>query len=155
MKQNNIFDFTNKLILPIKEGQKKVFTNGCFDILHPGHIDYLSRAKKLGDILIVGLNSDLSVKKLKGCGRPVNNQKDRAIMLSSLKSVDFVVIFYEEDPRELLENLKPDIHVKGGDYKVEDLVEAQTVFSYGGEVKIVPFLEGYSTTKVIEKIKQI
>jgi rfaE bifunctional protein nucleotidyltransferase chain/domain len=76
-------------------------------------------------------------------------------MLSSLKSVDFVVIFYEEDPRELLENLKPDIHVKGGDYKVEDLVEAQTVFSYGGEVKIVPFLEGYSTTKVIEKIKQI
>ena len=115
----------------------------------------LQKQKNWETFLIVGLNSDNSVKKLKGEGRPVNSEADRALILASLKSVDFVVIFDEDSPEELIKAIKPDIHVKGGDYKIEDLPEAKTVFSYGGDVRIIPFLKGYSTTKIIEKIRTI
>lgn len=134
------------------EGKKIVFTNGCFDILHPGHLDYLIKAKGFGDILIVGLNSDISVKRLKGTSRPILNEQDRAFMLSCLEAVDAVVIFSENTPIKTIEAIKPDIHVKGGDYKEDDLPEAKTVKNNGGKIEIVPFLKGYSTTKIIDKI---
>ncbi len=137
-----------------KLGKKVVFTNGCFDILHVGHTTYLSNAKKCGDILIVGVNSDDSVKKLKGENRPINSEKDRAEILSSLKSVDYTVIFEEDTPEDLIAYLKPSIHVKGGDYKKEDLPETKIVESYGGEVIILNFVDGKSTTNTINKINQ-
>ncbi len=133
--------------------QKKIiFTNGCFDILHLGHLTYLYEAKQLGDILWIGLNSDQSVKKLKGENRPINFETDRAIMLASLFFVDYVSIFSEETPLNLISKIKPNIHVKGGDYNKEKLPEYQLVKSFGGEVIILPFVEGKSTTKLIEKI---
>lgn len=125
-----------------------VFTNGCFDILHRGHISYLKKAKMLGDILIVGLNSDSSVKRLKGESRPVNKEQDRAVLLEALESIDYVVIFEEDTPLELIKMVKPDILVKGGDYKAEDVVGRE----YSKEVIIIDFVEGYSTTSTIEKI---
>ena len=127
-----------------------VFTNGCFDILHRGHVTYLQQAASLGDHLIVGLNSDESVKKLKGPERPVNSEEDRSFMLASLRSVDEVVIFGEDTPEELLSHLKPDILVKGGDYQVEEVAGRQ----YAGVVKILPFVDGYSTTGLIHKIRR-
>lgn len=130
-----------------------VFTNGCFDILHRGHLTYLSQAKDLGDVLWVGLNSDTSVKKLKGELRPINNQTLRAMLLASLFYVDFVTIFEELDPISLLELIHPHIHVKGGDYIKEKLSEYQTITRYGGRVEILPFVDGESTTKIIEKIQ--
>lgn len=136
-----------------KEGKKIVFTNGCFDILHLGHITYLEQAKKQGDILIVGVNSDKSVKKLKGNERPINAEKDRALLLSALKSVDYTIIFEEDTPEDLISYLKPSIHVKGGDYKKEDLPETKIVEAYGGEVIILNFVEGKSTTNIINKMK--
>lgn len=129
-------------------GETVVFTNGCFDILHRGHITYLQQAAALGKHLIIGLNADESVKKLKGDGRPVNSELDRAFMLASLRFVDEIVIFKEETPLELLKCLKPDILVKGGDYSVEDVIGKE----YAGEVKILPFVKGYSTTQIINKI---
>ncbi|ACV24353.1 D-glycero-beta-D-manno-heptose 1-phosphate adenylyltransferase [Methanocaldococcus fervens] len=131
---------------------KIVFTNGCFDILHRGHIEYLNKAKKLGDVLIVGINSDESVKKIKGDKRPIIPLYSRAYVLDNLKAVDFVVPFDEETPIELIKIIKPDVHVKGGDYKEEDLPEAEIVKGYGGEIKIIPLIEGYSTTKIIKWI---
>lgn len=136
-----------------KRGKTVVFTNGCFDILHVGHTTYLANAKRCGDILIVGINSDESVKRLKGESRPINTGSDRAEILSSLKSVDYTVIFEEDTPEELIAYLKPSIHVKGGDYKKEDLPETKIVEGYGGEVIILNFVEGKSTTKIINKIK--
>jgi len=133
-------------------GKKVVFTNGCFDILHIGHIKYLKKAKSFGDILVVGLNSDSSVKKLKGKNRPVFSQNERAEILSSLEFVDFVVIFNEDTPEKLISIIKPDIHVKGGDYKAGGLPEANIVKSYGGKIKIVKFIPGYSTTNIIKGI---
>lgn len=130
-------------------GETVVFTNGCFDILHRGHITYLEQAAQLGDHLLVGLNSDVSVKKLKGPTRPVNGEADRAFMLSALRSVDGVVLFGEDTPEELLSHLKPDILVKGGDYKPEEVAGRQ----YAGKVEILSFVDGYSTTKTIQKIK--
>ena len=127
-----------------------VFTNGCFDIIHRGHVEYLNKAKKLGDILIVGINSDESIKKIKGNKRPIIPLYSRAYVLDNLKAVDFVVPFDEETPIELIKIIKPDVHVKGGDYKEEDLPEAEIVKSYGGEIKIIPLIEGFSTTKIIE-----
>ncbi len=118
-----------------------------------GHTTYLSNAKKYGDILIVGINSDKSVKKLKGENRPINSEKDRAEIISSLKSVDYTVIFEEETPEELIAYLKPSVHVKGGDYKKEDLPETKIVESYGGVVVILNFVDGKSTTNIINKIK--
>lgn len=143
-----------KLIEELKlQGKKVVFTNGCFDILHVGHLRYLNEAKKQGDILIVGVNSDSSVRQLKGMGRPINNEIDRAEMLSGLKAVDFTVIFDELTPIETLEKLKPSIHVKGGDYDKDKLPETATVEKNGGEVRILSFVEGKSTTNIVNKIQ--
>jgi len=133
------------------KGKRIVFTNGCFDILHAGHVEYLSRAKRLGDILIVGLNSDSSVKKIKGKSRPINKERDRAKMLSALYFVDFVTSFSETTPEKLIKKVKPDILVKGGDWKIEDIVGSSFVRSYGGKVRSVPFVKGYSTTSIIER----
>ena len=140
----------DKVRLWKERGEKVVFTNGCFDILHRGHVTYLQQAASLGDHLIVGLNSDESVKKLKGPERPVNSEEDRSFMLASLRSVDEVVIFGEDTPEELLRHLKPDILVKGGDYQVEEVAGRQ----YAGVVKILPFVDGYSTTGLIHKIRR-
>ncbi|MGL4687732.1 MAG: D-glycero-beta-D-manno-heptose 1-phosphate adenylyltransferase [Fusobacteriaceae bacterium] len=135
-----------------KSGKKVVFTNGCFDILHVGHLRYMNEARNQGDMLIVGINSDASVKRLKGESRPINNERDRAEMLSGLKAVDFTVIFEEDTPMEIIEELKPSIHVKGGDYKKEDLPETAVVEKNGGEVRILSFVEGKSTTNIVNKI---
>lgn len=135
-----------------KNGKKIVFTNGCFDILHVGHLRYMNEAKMQGDILIVGVNSDESVRRLKGASRPINSEKDRAELLSGLKAVDFTVIFDEDTPVEIIEELKPSIHVKGGDYKKEDLPETIIVEKHGGEVRILKFIEGKSTTNIVNKI---
>lgn len=129
-----------------------VFTNGCFDILHVGHIHYLKEAKSLGDRLVLGLNSDASVKKLKGESRPINNQIDRAVMIAALEMVDLVMIFEEDDPLNLITLIKPDVLVKGGDWKIEQIVGAKEVISNGGKVKSLSFLDGYSTTSLIDKI---
>lgn len=137
-----------------KENKKIVFTNGCFDIIHSGHCFYLTEAKKLGDILIVGLNTDASVKRLKGETRPVNNEDDRAMVLSCLKPVDYVVLFDEDTPFNLIRNIIPNVLVKGGDYTIENIVGADIVLENGGEVKVIPFVEGKSTTKIIEKISK-
>ncbi len=139
----------------IKEENKKiVFTNGCFDILHVGHIRYLSEAKKLGNILIVGLNSDKSVKKLKGDNRPINIFEDRATLLASLRFVDLVIIFEEKTPENLIKKIKPDILVKGGDYNIEDIVGYKTVIENGGEIKVLRFHDGYSSSNYINKLKK-
>jgi rfaE bifunctional protein nucleotidyltransferase chain/domain len=137
-----------------KAGKKVVFTNGCFDILHAGHVTYLQQARDLGDMLILGLNSDSSVKELKGPARPVNNQNDRALVLSALKSVDFVVLFSDETPIKLIKEILPDFLVKGGDYTPETIVGADVVREKGGEVVVIPLVEGKSTTNIIEKMKQ-
>ncbi len=143
-------DFLVKIINDLKyKGKKIVFTNGCFDILHRGHITYLNEAKKLGDILIIGLNSDSSVKLLKGNDRPVNNENDRAYILSNLKSVDYIIIFNEETPYNLIKTIKPDILVKGGDYKISEVVGRE----FADETIVLPFIEGYSTTQLINKVK--
>ena len=137
-----------------REGKKIVFTNGCFDILHKGHISYLSDAKACGDVLVVGLNSDASVRRLKGESRPIIDENSRSFVLSNLKAVDYVVIFDEQTPCEIIGALKPDIHVKGGDYKKEDMPETKVVESYGGEVRILKFIDNSSTSKIIEKIQK-
>jgi D-beta-D-heptose 7-phosphate kinase/D-beta-D-heptose 1-phosphate adenosyltransferase len=131
-----------------RKGQKSVFTNGCFDLLHRGHLDYLKKARQLGDYLIVGLNSDSSVSKLKGPERPINKEEDRATLLSALEFVDYVVIFSEDTPAELLSELKPNTLVKGGDYTIEQVIGKE----YVDEVALIDFVEGYSSTKIIKKI---
>ena len=131
---------------------KVVFTNGCFDILHRGHVEYLSKASDMGDVLVVGLNTDASVKRLKGEGRPVNNQEDRALVLASLSFVDAVVLFDEDTPYELIKVVRPDVLVKGADYKPEEIVGHDMVTSYGGKVQTVPLVEGYSTSSIISKL---
>lgn len=135
-------------------GKKVAFTNGVFDILHPGHIFSLSEAAKEGDYLIVGLNADASVKRLKGDSRPVNNQDARAILLAALLMVDAVVIFEEDTPLELIKALLPDVIVKGGDYTPEQVAGGKEVIAAGGKVVINPILEGYSTTALIAKMKE-
>lgn len=137
-----------------KNNKKIVFTNGCFDILHAGHIHYLRQAKELGDLLIIGLNSDRSVKKIKGSGRPVNSELDRAYVLAGLECVDRIVIFDEDTPIRLLEEIKPAIHVKGGDWKDKKIPEQGTVEKNGGRVVFIEFLAGHSTTKLIERMKK-
>ena len=136
-----------------KDEKKVVFTNGCFDILHAGHVRYLNAAKALGDVLIVGLNSDESVRRLKGEGRPVNPAADRAEVLAGLRAVDHVVVFGEATAEELVRQLKPDIYVKGGDYSLETLPEAKIVGSYGGKTVLIPMVEGRSTTNVIRRLQ--
>lgn len=137
------------------KGRRIVFTNGCFDILHHGHIDLLAKAADEGEILIVGLNTDSSVKKLKGAKRPINNETDRALLLASLLCVDAICLFEEETPLELIKLLQPDVLVKGGDYTKDNIVGAIEVESSGGKVVIVPFVNGYSTTETLEQIKQL
>ena len=136
-----------------KSGRTIVFTNGCFDILHAGHVRYLNAAKALGDVLIVGLNSDESVRRLKGEGRPVNPAEDRAEVLAALRAVDHVIVFGEATAEELVRQLKPDIYVKGGDYSLETLPEAKIVHSYGGKTVLIPMVEGRSTTNVIRRLQ--
>lgn len=137
-----------------KQNKKVVFTNGCFDILHIGHVRYLKESAKCGDILVIGLNSDSSVKRLKGETRPINNESDRAELLSELGFVDYVVIFEQDSPVELLDEIKPNIYTKGADYTLETLPEAETVLKNGGKVEFINLVEGKSTTNVIKKIEQ-
>ena len=139
--------------LLLSEGKKIVFTNGCFDILHRGHVTYLAEAKKLGDLLVIGLNSDASVKRLKGPDRPINNEEDRKYVLSQLKSVDFVEIFTEDTPLNLILTIKPKVLVKGGDWKIDQIVGGKEVIADGGDVFSLNFVDGYSTTSVIQKIQ--
>lgn len=134
------------------QGKRIVFTNGCFDILHRGHVTYLNEAKKLGDLLVLGVNSDASVKRLKGPERPINNEKDRAYVLSQLKSVDFTEIFTEDTPLNLILKVKPQILVKGGDWQIDQIVGAKEVIASGGDVFSLNFVDGYSTTSIINKI---
>ncbi|WP_409479258.1 D-glycero-beta-D-manno-heptose 1-phosphate adenylyltransferase [Pseudobdellovibrio sp. HCB154] len=136
-----------------KAGKKIVFTNGCFDLLHIGHVRYLEQAKSLGDVLIVGINTDASVQVLKGPTRPIQNENDRAEILASLKSVDHTVLFGEQTPINLIKSVKPDILVKGGDWKKEQIVGWDFVESYGGTVKSLQFVDGKSTTNIIAKSK--
>jgi len=131
-----------------------VFTNGCFDLLHPGHVTYLEQARELGDALIVGLNSDDSIRRLKGEGRPINALQDRAHMLAGLRSVDLVVPFSEDTPIELIRALLPDLLVKGGDYNADEIVGAAEVRNAGGKVIVVPFMAGHSSSNLIEKIRK-
>jgi D-glycero-beta-D-manno-heptose 1-phosphate adenylyltransferase len=135
------------------QNKKIVFTNGCFDLLHIGHITYLEEAKKLGDILIVGINTDASVQKLKGPTRPIQNEDDRSAILAALKAVDHTILFGEETPLELIKKIKPDVLVKGGDWKIEQIVGSDFVISNGGIVKSLNFINGKSTTAIIERSK--
>ncbi len=131
--------------------RRVVFTNGCFDILHPGHVEHLARARAFGDVLVVGLNSDASVRRLKSAGRPLMSEADRAVMLAALRSVDAVTLFDEDTPLELISTLLPDVLVKGGDYDLDDIVGRKTVEEAGGEVRALPYVEGYSTTGILER----
>lgn len=134
------------------ESKRVVFTNGCFDILHPGHVRYLSQARALGDVLIVALNSDESVKRLKGPTRPILKLEERAEVISALKSVDYVTVFFEDTPREIISKLLPDILVKGGDWNLDTIVGREEVEAAGGEVKSLNFVDGCSTTDIINRI---
>lgn len=136
-----------------RNSRKVVFTNGCFDIIHAGHVRYLTEAKKLGDILLIGLNSDESVRKLKGETRPVNTITDRAEVLFGLKPVDYIIEFKEETPKNLIDSIIPDVLVKGGDYKIEDIVGYDTITKNGGIVTTIKFVEGKSTTNIINRMK--
>jgi D-beta-D-heptose 7-phosphate kinase/D-beta-D-heptose 1-phosphate adenosyltransferase len=131
------------------------FTNGCFDILHAGHIHSLSQAASFADVLIVGLNSDVSTKKLKGENRPINNEQNRALVLASLVMVDAVVLFDEDTPHQLIKSILPDVLVKGGDYTIDTIVGAKEVMSNGGRVEIIPLVEGLSTTSILKKIETL
>jgi len=135
-------------------GKKVVFSNGCFDILHAGHVEYLTEARKLGDVLLIGLNSDASVRRLKGPKRPVCTETDRAFVLSALRMVDAVTLFDEETPEKLISILLPDILVKGADWDIERIAGARTIIANGGKVLTLPLLEGRSTSGIIEKIIQ-
>lgn len=135
------------------EGKKVVFTNGVFDLLHIGHITYLAKAAELGDKLIIGLNADSSVKRIKGESRPVNDQSSRAAILAAMFFVDAIVVFEEDTPLNLISTLLPDYLVKGADYSVENIVGAKEVIANGGEVKTINFVEGYSSTSIINKIR--
>jgi D-glycero-beta-D-manno-heptose 1-phosphate adenylyltransferase len=137
------------------EGLKIVFSNGCFDIMHAGHVEYLAEARKLGDRLVIGLNSDDSVRRLKGPDRPVCTENDRAAVLSALEAVDAVTLFDEDTPEELIGLLLPDILVKGSDWKVSEIAGAEAVLEHGGKVLTMPLLEGRSTSGIIEKIVRI
>lgn len=141
------------LFLEKNKNKKIVFTNGCFDILHLGHVEYLNEARAQGDVLIIGLNSDQSVKKLKGENRPINNEIDRAKMLLNLKAVDCVQVFTEETPLEIIKLIKPNILVKGGDWKIDQIVGSDFVIKNGGIVKSLMFKDGYSTTNLIKSVQ--
>jgi len=150
IKKENLDDLLKKLR---SENKTIVTTNGCFDILHVGHVRYLEKTKSFGDVLIVALNSDKSVKSIKGETRPINNENDRAEVLSGLKSVDYVVLFDEDSPINLLLQMKPDVYTKGADYTIETLPEAKPIMEAGGRIEFISFVEGKSTTSIIEKMR--
>ena len=155
---NKILDrntLKNKLEALRKEGKKIAFTNGCFDILHVGHVRYLREAKKIGDILVLALNSDSSVRAIKGEERPLVSEEERAEVLAALEFIDFVTIFPELTPLELINYLKPDILIKGGDWPEDKVVGREEVKKWGGRVAIIPEVEGKSTTNIVEKIKKV
>jgi len=153
--QNKILSLDD-LLISLKEqretNKKVVFTNGCFDILHRGHIEYLAQAADLADLMVIGLNTDNSVSRLKGEDRPLQDEISRAVSMAALQYVDYVVLFDEETPLNLIEKIKPDVLVKGSDYKIEDIVGYDVLQQYGGEIKTIDFVEGYSTTKIVDKI---
>jgi rfaE bifunctional protein nucleotidyltransferase chain/domain len=136
-----------------RAGRRVVFTNGCFDILHVGHVRYLSEARALGDILVIGMNSDRSVRRLKGAGRPLVGERERAEVLAALEMVGYVTVFGEDTPAELIAELRPDILVKGGDYRAEEVVGKEIVEASGGRVAIIPLVRGQSTTGLIRKLR--
>ena len=153
--KSKIVDFSEIRNLVSKwksEGNRIVFTNGCFDVLHFGHVSYLAEAKDLGDKMIIGLNSDASVKRLKGETRPINGQHERAVLLAALQFVDAVVIFDEDTPEKLIKNVEPDFLVKGGDYTIDTIVGANFVMSYGGKVITIPLVENFSSSIIIKKL---
>lgn len=155
MGQVRNFENMESTLAPFRaQGKKIVFTNGCFDLLHVGHVRYLQEAKALGDVLVVGVNSDDSVKRLKGPTRPVQNEADRAEILAALGAVDLTVVFQEDTPEKLIHCVRPDILVKGGDWKIDQIVGAPFVMSYGGQVLSLQFIDGRSTTKIIEKAQK-
>ena len=156
MKSKNIItkkDIKSKFSRLKAESKKIIFTNGCFDIIHSGHISYLNKAKALGDVLIVGLNSDESVKRLKGKDRPIVNERDRAYVLANLKPVDYVVLFDEDTPCELIKEIKPDVLVKGADYELKSIAGSDIVEAAGGKTVLINFVKGKSTSEIIKKIK--
>ena len=136
-------------------GKQLVFTNGCFDLIHAGHVRYLAQARALGDVLVVALNSDRSVRALKGEGRPILNEQERAEVIAALEAVDYVIVFDEETPRELIAALLPDVLVKGGDWPLDQIVGRDEVEAVGGKVLSLPYVEGSSTTEIIERIKSL
>ena len=155
--KNKIFSLENLKIQTEKwkqAGEKVVFTNGCFDIVHQGHLEVLAHTADLGSKLIIGLNSDSSIQKLKGNNRPIIEEQSRAILLASFSFVDAVVLFSEDTPINLISTLLPDVLAKGGDYKIETIVGHETVQKNGGEVILVPFVDGFSSTTIIEKIRK-
>lgn len=152
VRLKELIQIVNKLK---RQNKKIVTTNGVFDILHIGHIRYLKKAKKLGDFLIVALNSDASVKKIKGTRRPINSENDRAEALAALEFVDNVVIFSEENPIKLLAAIKPDIHAKGGDYKISQMTEREIVETNNGKIVLIPQIKGYSTSNLIKRIVEL
>jgi len=155
--KNKIFDSSEELLKKVKEwkttGDRIVFTNGCFDLIHPGHVDYLNRARDLGDRLVIGVNTDASVSDLKGPHRPIQHESGRMQVLASLACTDGLVLFSEETPKRLIEEVMPDVLVKGGDYTIETIVGAREVMANGGKVQVISFLEGYSTSALEKKIK--
>jgi rfaE bifunctional protein nucleotidyltransferase chain/domain len=138
-----------------REGKRLVFTNGCFDLLHPGHVRYLSQARALGDALAVAINSDRSVRELKGEGRPILNERERAEVIAALECVSYVTIFDEETPRELIAAVLPDVLVKGGDWALDEIIGREEVEGASGQVLSLPYIEGSSTTDIIERIKKL
>ncbi len=158
MAQNKVFknwQDLSRAVNAVRSGKKVVFTNGCFDILHAGHIHYLKQARSLGDFLVLALNSDESVRKLKGEERPLQNEDDRAEILSALECVSFVTIFGEPTPLEIIKVIKPDLLVKGGDWPVDKIVGHDFVAIYGGKTQSLAFVQGRSTTAIVEKIKRL
>ena len=151
--QSKIIRVSDYLKIPSKK--KVVFTNGCFDIIHRGHIEYLSKASEFGGQLIIGLNSDASVTRLKGEGRPVQDENSRALILASLEFVDFVILFEEDTPLELIRQVQPEVLIKGGDYKPEEIVGYDIVTQKGGEVYCLEFIDGYSSSKIISKLNNL
>jgi rfaE bifunctional protein nucleotidyltransferase chain/domain len=154
--KNKIIEFNKieNISRRIRHGKKTIVTtNGCFDILHLGHVEYLQQASALGDVLIVGINSQDSVRRIKGRDRPITSEQGRISVVAALGFVDFCVLFNEDTPVELLKRIKPDIHVKGGDYSSDDLIEKKVIEDNGGVIKILPLVDGYSTTNIIEKLK--
>jgi rfaE bifunctional protein nucleotidyltransferase chain/domain len=149
LSREEIINVTGKLK---SEGKKIVFTNGCFDIIHAGHVDYLNKSKELGDVLVVGLNSDSSVRRIKGEKRPIVNQQERAFVISNLKAVDYVTFFEEDTPAELISDIIPDILVKGADWSINNIVGKDVVLSHGGEVKTISFVNDQSTSNIISLI---